>query len=381
VVRWSPYGYPADPQDGLPLPFGEDGRFPASPGTVHPFSLTLPFDGGYAFYSVFAVHADGRHSAPGHVQVRLPDRTPPAIALQIRRLADGAPRLAITLHCSEPLVATGVTARLDSTNVRLVRGDNTGALWTGTAEIAGPGSSLLTFCVRDSLGNEACAERGFTAAIARPSTVGRCLVPDGQLLVEWAEDTFATEGLVTVIGEEPVPPTFEVVTHEAPFAPLVLLFRVRSNDPGSDNPRRLGIVVPDGSVQGGVFDAASGQLVIRASASGTYRLVSTEGELSFLADPRFLIVSPAAPNPFRGGTELRIDLRARQHVRVTVHDVGGRTVATLWDGPAGPREETVRWDGRGSASTRDGRALPSGVFFARVQTEHTTRTVRLVKVR
>ena len=414
VVRWSPYRYPADPQDGIPLPSGEDGRFPASPGTVHPFRLALPLDGGYAFYSVFAIHADGRSSAPGHAQVRMPDRTPPAILLGTQRLADGAPRLAITLHCDEPLVPTGVTARLGSAIVQMAREDDIGTLWTGTAEFAAPSSNLLTVCARDSFGNEACAERGVAAAIGRPFASGRCLVPDGSLLVEWSADAFASAGLVTVIDQESVPPTFEVAANEMPFTPFVLSFRVSPDDPGNDDPRRLGVLMPNGSVQGGVFDAVSERLVIRASSPGTYQLISTQEELSSIADPRFLVVAPAAPNPFRSGTAIRLDLQARRRVRVTVHDVGGRTVAVLFDGPAGPGEETIRWDGRRRENTTasgtergssavtafpgagsvdagltdariDGagtaRALPSGVYFARVQTDYATRTVRLVKVR
>ena len=392
IVRWSPFRYPADPQDGRPLPLGEDGRFSASPGTVHTFHLGLPFDGGDAFYSVIAVHADGRFSPPGHAHVRLPDRTPPTIALQIRRSADGAPRLAITLHCTESLVSTGVMTRVDSTSVEMARGNDAGTLWTGTAEIAAPGSSVFTVCVRDSMGNEACAERSVTAATGRPSTAGGCLVPDGSLLVEWSASAFASEGLVTVIGDTSVPPIFEVVAHELPFTPLALSFRVHPDDSANDDPRRLGVLMPDGYVQGGVFDTASGRLVIRASAPGNYRLVPSQEELSSLADPRFLRVAPAVPNPFRSGTAIRLDLLARRWMRVTVHDIGGRTVATLFDGPAGPGEETVRWDGcrretarassagRGSAGAGNERELPCGIYFASVQTEYTTRTVRLVKV-
>jgi hypothetical protein len=434
VVRWSPYRYPADPQDGTPLPFGGDGLFPASSGTVHSFRLALPLDGGRALYSVFAIHADGRSSAPGHARVRMPDRTPPAILLRIQRLADGAPRLAIAVRCSEPLVPTGVAVRLGSTIVQMARGDDTGTLWTGTATVVAPSSSLLTVCVHDSSGNETCAERGVAVAIGRPFKAGRCLVPDGSLLVEWSADTFASEGLVTVICRESVPPAFEVIAHEMPFTPLILSFRFRPDDSGNDDPRRLGVLTPNGSVQGGVYDRDSGRLVLRAPSPGIYQLVWAPEELSTLADPRFLVVAPPAPNPFRSGTSIRLDLLARRRVRVTVHDVGGRTVAVLFDGLAGPGEETIRWDGRrrenanasgaecgtaglarfpslglsdaglsgagrsdvgptapgspgvGFAGTGingagNGRALPSGVYFARVQTDFTTRTVRLVKVR
>jgi trimeric autotransporter adhesin len=389
AARWSRYGYPADPQDGSPLPFGQDGRFPASPGTVRSFRLGPPLDGGEAFFSVFAIHDDGRSSAPAHVQVRLPDRTPPAFVLQVRRAADGAPRLSVSLRCAEPLDSAGVTARLDSSSVPLERGDNTRTLWTATVGIAPGGSSLLTVCASDSLGNEACAGRSVAAAVARPSLSGRCLVPDGRLLVEWSGNAFVAEDLVTVIEDESIPPTFEVATRAAPSAPLALSFRAGPDDLGLGDPRRLGVLVPDGSVQGGVYDTASGRLVIRASSSGAYRLVTAAEDLSSLADPQFLVVAPAVPNPFRTRTTLRLELRARQELRITLYDVGGRRVAVLYDGLAGPGEELVGWDGResegaqalGSGGGSDGRAFPSGVYLARVQTAYGSRTVRLVKVR
>ena len=221
-MRWSPNAYPADPQDGLPLPFGEDGWFPAIPGTVHAVPL-----GASVRRRVGVLQRLRGPCRRTLLRARACTSADCPIA-RLRRSPCGfggsrtvAPRLAITLRCSEPLVSTGVTVRLDSTHVRLTAADNTGTLWTGTAEIAAPGSSLLTVCARDSVGNEACAEGGIAAAAARPSTAGRCLDADGRLLVEWSADAFASEGLVTVIGAESgLTCTFEVVAHEPPIVPL-----------------------------------------------------------------------------------------------------------------------------------------------------------------
>jgi flagellar hook capping protein FlgD len=49
--------------------------------------------------------------------------------------------------------------------------------------------------------------------------------------------------------------------------------------------------------------------------------------------------------------------------RVTVHDLAGRRVATLLDGPAAPGATTLKWNGR----DRDGRAAASGVYQVRAE--------------
>ncbi len=378
VARWSPHGFPADPADGLPLPFGEAGRFPASPGSVHRFSFTLPFDGGSAFYSVFAVHDDDRLSPPARVQVRMPDRIPPSITLEIRSSPEGAGQVAIRLSCSETLLARDVNAWLDSTKVRLVQEDDAGLLWTGNADLPTAGSHLFTVCARDSMDNEACLERGIAAVVAQPGAAGRCLAVGGRLLVEWSAGAFPSESPVTVIDGAPNPPTFEVAAPHTPLIPLVLSFQVPPDDSWRREPRRLGVAGPDGTVQGGAYDPASGRLVIRAATLGFYQLQLTDDGRSRLADPSYLLIAPAVPNPFRADTAFRVELRARQWLRVSVFDVLGREVASLYDGLAGPGSETFRWDGRAAPP---GRALPSGVYFARVQTDRTAGTTRLVKIR
>jgi hypothetical protein len=70
----------------------------------------------------------------------------------------------------------------------------------------------------------------------------------------------------------------------------------------------------------------------------------------------------AVPNPFNPRTELRFSVpeNARE-VDLTVLDVRGRVVRVLAVGPAAG-ERRIAWDGRSG----DGRAVPSGVYFARL---------------
>jgi hypothetical protein len=73
----------------------------------------------------------------------------------------------------------------------------------------------------------------------------------------------------------------------------------------------------------------------------------------------------AFPNPFNPRTNLDFVLPAPGTARLTVHDARGALVAVLRDGllPAG--EQKAVWDG----CDRNGRPAPSGLYFARLQTE------------
>jgi flagellar hook capping protein FlgD len=63
--------------------------------------------------------------------------------------------------------------------------------------------------------------------------------------------------------------------------------------------------------------------------------------------------------------------------RVTVHDLAGRRVATLFDGPAAPGLTTLTWDGR----DRAGRAAASGVYHVRAEIAGSTLSRRIALVR
>lgn len=84
------------------------------------------------------------------------------------------------------------------------------------------------------------------------------------------------------------------------------------------------------------------------------------------------------PNPFAGSTVVEfgspvIDAAAR----VTVHDVTGRLVATLWDSIAPLGVSRVTWDGRDAA----GQMTPAGVYIVRANVGSVTRAIRIVRIR
>jgi agmatine deiminase len=72
----------------------------------------------------------------------------------------------------------------------------------------------------------------------------------------------------------------------------------------------------------------------------------------------------ARPNPFNPRTVLDVRLPAAAAVTLRIYDARGRLVADLWDGPLTAGRHHLAWDGAGA----DGRAQPSGVYLARLQT-------------
>lgn len=85
----------------------------------------------------------------------------------------------------------------------------------------------------------------------------------------------------------------------------------------------------------------------------------------------------ASPNPFNPRTTVAFTAARDGMVRLTLHDASGRRVRTLVDGRVTAGRNEVRWNG----TDDDGRALPSGVYFARASMDGAVQTAKLVLVR
>jgi hypothetical protein len=79
----------------------------------------------------------------------------------------------------------------------------------------------------------------------------------------------------------------------------------------------------------------------------------------------------------RGSTRMLLELRRTAPVRLAVHDVRGRRVAVLHDGPLAAGRHAFDWDPR----DRQGERLASGVYFVRVQSPVLEASRKLVLVR
>jgi hypothetical protein len=122
----------------------------------------------------------------------------------------------------------------------------------------------------------------------------------------------------------------------------------------------------------------------RAEAGTLYRLTAINGlnEEYALGEALFGPEGSLAawPLPYRGG-ELRISFLAGGHpagsADLSLHDVTGRRVRTLVRNDFEPGYRVAIWDGRDEL----GRQVSSGMYFLRLRTSETERTLRLVVVR
>ncbi|HEU4928292.1 MAG TPA: T9SS type A sorting domain-containing protein, partial [Candidatus Krumholzibacteria bacterium] len=89
---------------------------------------------------------------------------------------------------------------------------------------------------------------------------------------------------------------------------------------------------------------------------------------------RSLTVLSNAPNPFSGTTEMRIGLPSESDVTLEVYDVAGRRVAVRTLDRVSAGWQRLTFDGRDD----EGKPLPSGVYFARVNAAGGSATRKLV---
>ena len=116
---------------------------------------------------------------------------------------------------------------------------------------------------------------------------------------------------------------------------------------------------------------------IAGYSPGRYDFAIVAVPIETLGPTMDLALETCAPSPF--GREVRLGFvmpRAGQ-ARLTIHDLQGRTIATLMDGPADAGTHTVSWDGRDHA----GREAQTGVYFARLEGAGQVRCRRLSRIR
>jgi len=94
----------------------------------------------------------------------------------------------------------------------------------------------------------------------------------------------------------------------------------------------------------------------------------TGGSTTAVADvksstARPMLLEAASPNPFSSATNIGYSLPNAGRSRIAVYDVLGRQVALLHDGAPGAGRHEVRWEGR----DHNGRALPAGTYFIRLE--------------
>src|SRR5262245_36711049 len=89
------------------------------------------------------------------------------------------------------------------------------------------------------------------------------------------------------------------------------------------------------------------------------------------------IAVTVAPNPFRSSTAIRFPLEANETGTIRIYTAAGRLVREVPVAGTGASFREFVWDGRDGG----GKALPSGLYFYRVQAGFRTAVGRVVLAR
>ena len=82
----------------------------------------------------------------------------------------------------------------------------------------------------------------------------------------------------------------------------------------------------------------------------------------------------AYPNPFNPSTTIRIELQKTENVQLTIYNVVGQKVTTLFSGNLPSGSKLFKWNGKDF----NGRSVASGLYFYQLRTKSTVQTKSLI---
>lgn len=153
-----------------------------------------------------------------------------------------------------------------------------------------------------------------------------------------------TIGLVDLAAESPLPGSTRLE--------LAIELAARDDAPGGEV-----------TIENGEFSARDGAALAVALPAGPVRL------------PDGLELSAPRPNPSGAGTRFAVRVDRAADARITVHDLNGRRIATLFTGRLAPGARDFSWDGRDDR----GRAVRDGIYFVRCAAGSRNVTQKLVR--
>lgn len=90
--------------------------------------------------------------------------------------------------------------------------------------------------------------------------------------------------------------------------------------------------------------------------------------------PKEFALQQNYPNPFNPTTLIKYDVPRRSQVRLSIYNVLGQKVRTLFDGVQNPGSYSEEWDG----STEGGNSVSSGIYFYRIEAGSFVQTKKMV---
>lgn len=90
--------------------------------------------------------------------------------------------------------------------------------------------------------------------------------------------------------------------------------------------------------------------------------------------PKGYALSQNYPNPFNAVTTIEYKLPKSERIQLSVYNVLGQKVTTLYNGIHMLGTYSIKWDGKND----HGEALPSGIYFYRLKTDAYTKTAKMI---
>ncbi|MCF6238223.1 MAG: cohesin domain-containing protein, partial [Candidatus Marinimicrobia bacterium] len=101
-------------------------------------------------------------------------------------------------------------------------------------------------------------------------------------------------------------------------------------------------------------------------------------EVTILGLPTEYALQPAYPNPFNPSTTFNYSLPVEaDHLRITVHDLLGREVQVLYNGPANAGRHSATWSGQ----DLNGKPAGNGIYFIGLMTNNFRATQKITMIR
>jgi len=402
VVRFSTHGYPAGPEDGEPVPNGNQGRFAGAAGRDTSFMHGGLGGEGTYYYTSFAYDGSLNYSTAAHASVVVPDVFAPDLSIGILQNPCLSQHIDVYLIGSEALDSVSVELRVNDevTQVRSIDASNT--VWLGDYEMKPTDDSVaVSGCAFDYAHNDACVTPLFRACPIEedgPRVIASLddrlhLVIDRGSLTPGAyalilpcrqagpqEDTSSLPAGVSVLRDGIERPGGYRISPPGLLEGCAahIEYKYTSEDLALDQTADQLYVEQDGVGRLGCYvDEHKRTVHAEIRSPGMFSLRCGEPGSSQIADLAFLDVGPSRPNPFSTRVSVRYEIRAPQSVCASVYDIRGRRVVKLLDTVVQPGERYLTWDGR----TAEGEWAPSGVYFMRLQADHNQATCKLALIR
>ena len=127
--------------------------------------------------------------------------------------------------------------------------------------------------------------------------------------------------------------------------------------------------------------AGGDPLVYVANGTAGLAIVPTQCNATTAVGDRAPTAAPLQlaifPNPGRMSGTIRFATTRSGPVRASIHDLGGREVREVFEGPMGPGEHALDWD----RLDRTGRPIPPGIYLVKIQTTEGVATARYAALR